>query len=160
MIAVDTNILVYAHRDDAPFHETAKRCVATLAEGRAAWGIPWPCVHEFIGLVTRPHVFRPPTPLEAAIEQVDAWLASPSVVLLAEGPGYWSELRAVLAAARVTGPRVHDARVAALCRAYGVRELLTADRDFSRFAGLTVRNPLVSDAARERGQRYRARARV
>src|SRR5262249_253993 len=122
-----------------------------------AWAIPWPCVHEFVGLVTRPRVFRPPTPLEAALVQVDAWLASPSVVLLAEGPGYWSELRAVLDAGRVTGPTVHEARIAALCRAHGVRGLWTAARAFSRFAGLAVRNPLVADVIREQPPRYRAR---
>ncbi len=95
MIAVDTNILVHAHRVDASFHAVAERCVITLAEGRAAWAIPWPCVHEFLGSVTRPRVFDPPRPLKAALVQVEAWLASPSVVLLAEAPGYWSELRAL-----------------------------------------------------------------
>jgi uncharacterized protein len=104
MIAVDTNILVYAHRVDAPFHAVAVRCVTTLAEGRAAWAIPWPCVHEFLGSVTRQRVLDPPTPLDAALAQVEAWLASPSLVLLAEGPGYWSELRAFLAAGQVVGP--------------------------------------------------------
>ncbi len=67
MIAVDTNILVYAHRVDAPFHAVAVRCVTTLAEGRAAWAISWPCVHEFLGSVTRQRVFDPPTPLDAAL---------------------------------------------------------------------------------------------
>jgi hypothetical protein len=160
MIAVDTNILVYAHRRDAPFHAAAKRCVTMLAEGRAAWAIPWPCVHEFIGSVTRPRVFDPPTPLDAALAQVEVWLASPSLVLLAEAPGYWSELRTNLAAGRVVGPLVHDARIAALCHNHGVRELWTADRDFSRF-DVVVRNPLVADAARERAPRYgRRRARA
>jgi len=161
MIAIDTNILVYAHRADAPFHAVAKRCVTTLAEGRAAWAIPWPCVHEFLGGVTRQRVFDPPTPLDAALAQVEAWLASPSLVLLAERPGYWPDLRALLAAGQVVGPQVHDARIAALCRTHGVRELWTADRDFSRFGGVVVRNPLVADAARERAPRYgRHRARI
>ena len=63
--------------------------------------------------------------------------------LLSETEGYWPELRAVLAAGRVAGAQVHDARVAALCRRHGIRELWTADRDFSRFPDLTVRNPLI-----------------
>ena len=66
MLAVDTNILVYAHRADAHFHQAARRCMTTLAEGRAAWAIPWPCVHEFVGIVTRQRLFDPPTPLDAA----------------------------------------------------------------------------------------------
>lgn len=159
MIAVDTNLLIYAHRPDAPFHDAAKRCLATLAEGPGAWAIPWPCLHEFLAVVTRPRVFRIPTPLPTALAQVEAWLASPTVVLLAEGPRYWSELREVLRAGRVAGAQVHDARIAALCRAHGVHELWTADRDFSRFGGLVVRNPLLADVAREGGPRYGRRAR-
>jgi len=44
---------------------------------------------------------------------------------------------------KIAGPQVHDARIAALCRDHGVHELWSADRDFSRFAGLAVVNPLV-----------------
>lgn len=149
MIAVDTNVLLYAHRPDSPFHEAAMRCLAALAEGRPAWAIPWPCLHEFVAIATHPRVFDPPTSLGAALDQVDAWLESPSVVLLAERDGYWAVLRDLLDAGRVTGPQVHDARVAALCRLHGVRELWTADRDFQRFPGLVVRNPLVTGAVHE-----------
>jgi hypothetical protein len=46
VIVVDTNILVYAHREDSPFHEVAFARVAELAEGPAARAIPWPCLHE------------------------------------------------------------------------------------------------------------------
>jgi toxin-antitoxin system PIN domain toxin len=160
MIAVDTSILIYAHREDAPFHEAAKRCVTALAEGRAPWAIPWPCVHEFLGVVTRPRLFRPPTPLDAALAQIEAWVATPALVLLAEGPGYWSELRELLAGGRIVGPAVHDARIVALCRAHGVRELWTADRDFSRLGGVVVRNPLLTDAVRDPPPRYRRRIRA
>lgn len=143
MIAVDTNVLVYAHREDAPFHAAALNCIVTLAEGLAPWGLPWPCVHEFVAVVTHPRIYAPPTPLERALEQVDAWLESPSLALLAESPGHWSALRGLLRSGRIAGPQVHDARIAALCLQHGVRELWSADRDFNRFAGLTVVNPLV-----------------
>lgn len=143
MIAVDTNILVYAHREESPWHQAAYTLIADLAEGRAAWAIPWPCLHEFLAIVTHPQIYSPPSPLETALAQVGAWLEAPTVVLLAETGGYWGELRAVLTAGRVVGPQVHDARVAALCNLHGVRELWTADRDFSRFPELKVRNPLV-----------------
>jgi toxin-antitoxin system PIN domain toxin len=143
VIAVDTNLLVYAHREDSPWHDRAYARVAELAEGRGAWAIPWPCLHEFLAIATHPRIYQPPTPLAQAIEQIDAWLEAPSLTVLSEADGYWPELCAVLQAGRVTGPRVHDARVAALCRLHGVRELWTADRDFSRFPGLVLRNPLV-----------------
>jgi hypothetical protein len=144
VIAVDTNILVYAHRADATWHERAAEVVAELAEGSAPWAIPWPCVHEFLAIVTHPRIYAPPTPLARAIEQVEAWRASPSLVPIGENDAYWPVLRALLTAGRVAGGLVHDARVAALCRAHGVRELWSADRDFGRFPALRVRNPLVS----------------
>jgi predicted nucleic acid-binding protein len=100
-------------------------------------------VHEFIGIVTHPRIYRTPTPLPAALDQIDAWLESPSVSLLAESDDHWPALKPLLLAARVAGPQVHDARIAALCLQHGVRELWTADRDFGRFAPLRSVNPLV-----------------
>ena len=144
MIAVDTNLLVYAHREDSPWHETAYGRLAQLAEGRAAWAIAWPCIHEFLAIVTHPRIYNPPTPLAAAIDQVAAWLEAPSVVLLAEAAGYWEHLSPILDASRVSGAQIHDARIASICLQHGVNELWTADRDFSRFAGLSARNPLVA----------------
>lgn len=143
MIAIDTNILVYAHRADAEWHQPASRAVRSLAEGAGAWAIPWPCVHEFLSITTHPRIFRTPTPISAALDQVDAWLESPTLVTLAEDGAHWQTLRALVEQARIEGPRVHDARVAALCLRHGVRELWTADRDFSLFPALRVRNPLV-----------------
>lgn len=143
MIAVDSNLLVYAHREDSPWHDAAYRCMVELAEGHAPWTIPWPCLHEFLAIVTHPRIYALPTPLEKAIDQIEAWLESPSLILISESEDYWLQLRSLLQAGRVSGPQVHDARVAALCQQHGVSELWTADRDFSRFPKLNVRNPLV-----------------
>ena len=143
MIAVDTNLLVYAHRKDSQWHVAAESAVRSLAEGAAPWGIPWPCLHEFLAIVTHPRIYAPPTPQAAATTQVEAWLASPTHVLLSEGPGYWDVLQALLKTSKVSGPQVHDARIAALCLHNRASELWTADRDFSRFSALTTRNPLV-----------------
>jgi len=142
MIAVDTNLLVYAHRADSDWNDRAATVMHQLAEGRAAWAIPWPCVHEFMAIVTHPRVYDPPTPFDAAIDQIDAWLDSPSLELLAEGADHWSVLRELVENARIAGPAIHDARIAAICISNGVRELLTADRDFGRFPALATYNPL------------------
>jgi len=143
MIAVDTNVLVYAHRRDAEWHLPAERAVRGLAEGAATWAIPWPCVHEFLAITTHARIFKTPTPVDVALDQVDAWLESPSLTMLGEREDYWPVLRRLIANGQVVGPRVHDSRIAALCLNHGVRELWTADRDFSRFPALTLRNPLV-----------------
>ena len=134
---------MYAHREDSPWHQAAYARLLNLAEGRTPWAIPWPCLHEFLAIVTHPRIYNPPTPLGQALDQLDAWLDSPSVVLLGEDDGYWPALRRLLAEGKVVGPMVHDARIAALCSHHGVRELWTADRDFGRFPMLNVRNPLI-----------------
>ena len=142
MIAVDSNLLVYSHREDSPWHEAADTRIAELAEGHAPWAIPWPCIHEFLAIVTHPRIYDPPTPLEKALSQVDAWMESPSLLLLSESEDYWLQLQSLIQSGKVCGPQVHDARIAALCSYHGVTELWTADRDFGRFPKLKVRNPL------------------
>ena len=142
MIAVDSNLLVYSHREDSPWHESADTLIADLAEGHAPWAIPWPCIHEFLAIVTHPRIYDPPTPLEKALSQVDAWMEAPSLLLLSESEDYWLQLQSLLQSGKVCGPQVHDARIAALCSYHGVTELWTADRDFGRFPKLKVRNPL------------------
>jgi toxin-antitoxin system PIN domain toxin len=147
LIAVDTNILVYAHRRDSEWHEPAAACVRELAEGTASWALPWPCVHEFLAIATHDRIYSPPSTAGEALGQIGAWLESPSVVLLSETAGYWSVFARLVERSKLSGPRVHDGRIAALCIHHGVRELLTADRDFSRFAGLKSRNPLTAGSA-------------
>ncbi|MPZ56310.1 MAG: PIN domain-containing protein [Rhizobiales bacterium] len=144
MIAVDTNILVYAHRMDSPFHAPAARRITELAEGGRAWAIPWPCVHELLSIVTNPRIYDPPTAIAVALDYVEGVFQSPNLVLLAETDLHWKTLRPLVAAGRIAGARAHDARIAAICIQHRVRELWSADRDFSRFPDLTAVNPLMS----------------
>jgi toxin-antitoxin system PIN domain toxin len=144
MIAVDSNIFVYAHREDSPWHPAADRPLTSLAESGAQWVIPWPCVHEFLAITTHPRIFNPPTPISRAIEALDAWFESPSVHLIGEAPGYWEELKSVIRSGRISGGATHDARIYAICRLHGVRELWSADRDFTHFKGIRVVNPLIA----------------
>jgi toxin-antitoxin system PIN domain toxin len=143
VIALDTNLLIYAHREDNDFHGAARELIESLRHQTGHWAIPWPCVHEFIAIATNPGIYRPPSSLAQALEFIDCLLASTELQLLAESPGYFEKLRSIVTAARLKGPRVHDARVAALCLHHGVSELWSADRDFSAFPQLKVRNPLV-----------------
>jgi len=114
-----------------------------LAESAGQWAIPWPCLHEFYSIVTHRRIYSPPSSLEQALDQIEAWLGAPSLVLLGESEMHWTVLRALLTDGQVVGPMVHDARIAALCVGHGVRELWSADRDFSRFPRLRTRNPLI-----------------
>ena len=144
MIAIDSNILVYAHRRDSEWHLPAAHLIKGLAEGVNQWAIPWPSIHEFLAIVTHPRIYAPPSTVNQAAAQVDAWLGSASIVLLGESSEHWAELKGLLDKGQVRGPLVHDARIAALCLTHGVTELLTADRNFSRFPTLSTRNPLLA----------------
>jgi hypothetical protein len=146
MIAVDTNLLVYAHRAESPWHDAAREGLAGL--GGRRWALPWPCIHEFLAIATHPRVFDPPSPMPEALAAVEGWLGSPGVTMIAELEGFQEVLVPLLRSAQVVGPRVHDARIAALCLQHGVTELWTADRDFSRFPSLRTRNPLSDPVAR------------
>ena len=142
MIAVDTNVLVYAHRREPRQHEVSLALMRTLCEGSGRWAIPWPCVCEFFSVVTNPRIWREAasTPDEAWA-QIDAWTASPRIVLLSETEDFLRTLEGLVRRPRVRGPIAHDARIAALCLAHGVEALLSADRDFSLFPELRIRNP-------------------
>jgi toxin-antitoxin system PIN domain toxin len=142
MTAVDTNLLVYAHREDSAFHTPAREVIEALRWQSGPWAIPWPCVHEFIAIATHPRIYSPASTLSEALGFLDALFAAPRIQLLAESPGYFDKLRDIAKTARLAGPHIHDARVAALCLHHGVKELLSADRDFSAFPQLKVRNPL------------------
>lgn len=144
MRAIDTNVLVYAEIVGSAHHETARRTLAELAEGAAPWAIPWPCLYEFLRVVTHPRVYHPPMPLGVALDEVRRILRSPSLVLLGETSRHTEIMERVLAESGVTGNLVHDAHIAALCIEHGVRELLTGDRDFARFSGLAVVNPFAT----------------
>jgi len=141
MQAVDTNILIHAEVASSQHHDPALKVLKGLAEGALPWAIPWPCIYEFLRVVTHPRVFHPPVPLNLAIEDLRKLLASPSLFLLAETPRHLSVMDQVVSQSGATGNLVHDAHIVALCLEHGVSEIITGDRDFTRFAGLKITNP-------------------
>ena len=145
MIAIDSNILIYAHRRDSIWHEPASRSIDDLVASNRPWMIPWPCIHEFYSISTNPKIYEPASTTAEAISQINHWLESPTLSLQSEGIDYWSTLQDWLQRLRIVGPQVHDARIAVICATSGVDELWSADRDFSRFAQIKVVNPLVRD---------------
>jgi toxin-antitoxin system PIN domain toxin len=139
VIAVDTNVLVFADRAELPKHRQALAALRELAEGRDAWALPVFCIGEFIRVVSHPRIFEPPTPATDAVAQVSALLESPSVRLLSPGRRYWDILAELIDDGGVAGNLVFDAQIAAVCLEHGARTLLTDDRDFARFPKITVR---------------------
>lgn len=143
MIAVDANILVYAHRDGLEQHDRARTALERLVRSGAPWALPWPAVHEFLAVTTDARLWPTPTPVETALEQIENLIELPRTRLLGEPLEHWTRLAGLLKASRTTGKRVYDASIAAICLAHGVRELWTADRHYGAFPELKTRNPLV-----------------
>lgn len=143
MIAVDTNILVYAHRRESRLGSEAYGVMASLAEGDRPWAIPWPCCFEFLSVVTNRRIWKDSasTPTQAW-RQFHAWTASPSNRMIGETDDFAGILRRFVDRPRIVGGVVHDARIAAICVAHGIEELLTRDRDFAVFPELRTRDPL------------------
>lgn len=143
MIAVDTNLLVYAHRSALPEHDAARRALERLALRPGGWAVPWPCVHEFVAVVARPVPGVRATPVARAFDALDAWLSHPGCRVLAETTVHLGLWRALVERSGVVGGAVHDARIAAICLGHGVDELWTRDRDFARYPDLRTRDPLI-----------------
>lgn len=109
MIAVDTNLLVFAHLGNAASHQQAVAALRPVFEGASAWALPWPCIHEFISITTHPGIYKPASTLREALGFLESVFGSPQLHLLAESPGYFEKLRELSLAAKLSGPRIHDA---------------------------------------------------
>ncbi len=135
-IAIDTNVLVYAHRDETDKHDAANALVQRLVAGDTPWGIPVFCVGEFLRVVTHRGSYPSPTPPHEALEIIDSLLRSPSVRLLQPGDKYWSIFNRVALQANVSGNLVFDAQIVAVCLEHGFRAIVSDDRDMQRFEGI------------------------
>lgn len=144
MIALDTNILVLAHQREADLHQAASHALRELAESPVPWAICCHSLVEFHGVATAPHLWRQPSTPEQAMDQIDAWRESPSLHVLVESDAVLDRLGQLAQQSKVRGSQVHEARIAACCLSYGVGELWTIDRDFSRYPELKTRNPLIA----------------
>jgi len=138
VIAVDTNILVYAHRGALPRHSLALGWIKHLAEGNVPWGLPVFCVGEFVRVVTHPRVLNPPSTLNQGWSALEGLLQSPTLRILSPGTRYLDLFHEAVRAADARGNLAFDAQIAAVCREQGASSLLTADRDFARFPGIQL----------------------
>lgn len=142
MILVDTNLLVYAHVADFPQHQAAREWLEQSLRGLARVALPWPSLLGFLRLVTNPRVFERPEPVESAWNQVEAWLAAPTVWIPHPTERHARVLGELLRGGWVTANLVPDAHLAALAIEHGLT-LCSTDGDFARFTGLRWLNPLL-----------------
>ena len=138
MIAVDTNVLIYAHRRETEFNSVATAKLARLAEGTEPWALPVFCVAEFMRVVTHRRVFNPPSTIAQALDFVNGVVAAPTCCIALPGADFLGHLKTVARQADARGNLMFDAQIVALCREHGIADILTNDRDFRRFERLRI----------------------
>ena len=135
----DVNVLIYAHREDAPEHHRYAAWLRALAASDEPFAVAEVVLASFLRIVTNGRIFDPPTPMETAIAFCQRLVEWPYAVLVAPSRRHWDLFVALCA--NIQGPLVTDAYLAALAVEHGC-ELITTDSDFARFNGLRWRHPL------------------
>lgn len=141
MRCVDVNVLVYAHRREAPDHERYREWLDAVRRAREPLGVPALVLSGFLRVVTHPRVFREPTPLPDALAFTEAVRAAPAWFDVQPGPRHWGIFADLCQTAEARGNLIPDAYLAAVVIEHGAT-WYTADRGFARFAGLRWRHPL------------------
>ena len=141
MILLDASVLLYAYDARAEGHAKAKQWLEDAFAERRPLRLAWTTVLAFLRISTNPRILANPLPGSEAVGIINEWLAYPSVAILLPGERHWSILTRLMADANVRGPLVSDAHMAALAIEHGA-QVCTASRDFTRFAGLRLINPL------------------
>lgn len=137
----DVNVLIYAHREDAPEHDKCAAWLTSLAGGTAAFALSSVTLGGFLRIVTNPRIFKPATPMELALDFCRQLMARQTAAFLQPGPRHWAIMVDLIERSQVRGAMVSDAYLAALAIEHGC-DLVTTDSDFARFPGLRWRNPL------------------
>jgi toxin-antitoxin system PIN domain toxin len=141
MIVVDINVLIYAYNAGAPEHPKARAWIENAFSASDPLFVPWAVVHAFLRLTTKARLLMRPFTIEEAVAIVEEWFSSGAVLLIEPGPRYWSVLRELVTRSNIVGDLVADAHIAALALERNAT-VCTADRDFQRFPGVRVINPL------------------
>jgi len=141
MVLPDVNVLVYAHRKDAPGHAAFLRWWEECAGSDRAFGMADIVLSGFLRVVTRPGIFDPPSPLDSALRFVGEIRARPNYVEVKPGPRHWEIFVSLCRRANAKGNLIPDAWLAALAIESG-SEWVTTDRGYGRFPGLRWRHPL------------------
>ena len=145
MIIIDANVLIFAVDKDSPSHAQARSWVEQAFSADELIGLPWNVVLAFLRIVTRPGILQHALGIDAALGCVRAWLEQPVTRVVIPTPAHFGVLAALLRDVGTAGNLTSDAHVAALAIEHGAR-ICSADRDFLRFPGVEIINPLVTDA--------------
>jgi toxin-antitoxin system PIN domain toxin len=141
VIILDANILLYAYDASSAHHQEAKHWLEDTFAKASPIGLTWTVILAFVRIATNPRAMQRPISRQDALRIVSAWLNQPQTVILNPTDAHWEHLEKMINSAQATGPLVMDAHLAALAVEHGAT-LVTTDRDFSRFPGLPLLDPL------------------
>jgi uncharacterized protein len=141
---IDANVLLYASDEASPWHEPAARLIDEIAMGPEIVYLFWPTVMAYLRIATHPAVFQRPLPPADARANVEALLGFPHVQAVGEQERFWQLFTEVADDVVPAGNLVADTHVVALMRENGVRTIVTRDRDYRKFTGITVRDPFTA----------------
>ncbi len=143
MIAVDTNLLIYAHRAGTAEHPAARKALEKAMMNPKGWGFSVACLAEFWSIVTHPACSgRPSTPQEAArfitvlVKEGGATVWLPDI-------GFPEHLLRIAADMKVSGPKIFDLQIALMAYENHARAIWTHDAHFQSVPGLRVEDPLI-----------------
>lgn len=143
MLAVDTNVLLYAANVDSEFHEPCLRQLERWRRNPSPTFLTWNVCYEFLRNATHPNSFPVPWETRKALGFLQGLLASPGFTLLTATPRHAAVLAQTLAELpELRGSILHDLHTAVLMREHGISRICTLDRHFHRFPFLTVVDPL------------------
>ena len=141
MKVFDANILLYAYNADSPHHAAARTWLESAFNAEETVALPWQTVFAFVRIATNPRAVPRPLAGDEACDIVTQWLARANVTVIDPEERFWEIFRKLVSEARVSGPLISDAALAALCLEHGAT-LYSTDKDFRRFQGLTLVDPL------------------
>ncbi|MEJ2086676.1 MAG: PIN domain-containing protein, partial [Acidobacteriota bacterium] len=142
-IALDSNLLIYAHRSDTSEHEPARKAIERAANSGRGWGTPLPCLSEFGAIVTHPRAEGGPSRPEQACSFIDALVVA-GCRIWSPGEGFWTRLAELAVERDIGGPRIFDLQIGLIAADQGVREIWTHDRNFVAPSRIQTHDPLVS----------------
>lgn len=141
MIAIDTNLLIYAHRSATAEHRAARAAIEAALNAPGGCGIALPSIAEFFSIVTHSTASRRPSSPEVAVSFL-ASLREAGVEDLLPGPAFAPRLVQLAVDLRVVGARVFDLQIGLCAIDSGATAVWTHDWGFARIPGLVVHDPL------------------
>ena len=140
-ILIDTNILLRSVQPSHPMHAGAVHALEVLMKREEALVIALQNVAEFWNVATRPVVHNG---LGFTIEEAQEELTRLEGFfrILTEDAASYAAWKTLLIANRVSGVLVHDARLVAVMKTYGIAQIVTFNvTDFARFSEIEAVHP-------------------